>query len=579
LSRFTDPYLRRSRWRPLAGRPVLLAVALAALALPAATFATSKRGGTGAPAAGAGSGGARAGAAPSGKGSTDTRAGSPDTRAARKHSGGSAAGEPVANKKGGAPASARSRAKRTPARGAASSHTGGSAAGVTLTGARCVPQSSCSAKAHVVSRGGYLLLSGRDLEPGMVVAFPGVAMARISRASPVAYCFKARLGMEVRVPSSARSGRIVVRAGAGSHSNAFGPIYVVPYALHPPAPKPAPAPRPNAPPGASAFNDQGMWIWYLADSDGGSVATIAAQAHAADIGTVFVKSSDGSTNFWSQFTPQLVNELHAQGLKVCAWQYVYGTDPLGEAELGAKAVADGADCLVIDAEAQYEGRYAAAQQYIEALRAKIGPDYPLGLASFPYVDYHESFPYSVFLGPGGAQFNVPQMYWKDIGTSVANVYVHTYEENLIYGRPICPLGQTFEDPSAQEIVAFRSLAGPYGACGSSYWDWQETTAAGWAALAAPLSPDATVPQPELTSPLLRAGAKGDQVLWLQEHLASAIASQPTNGIFEASTSANLEQFQRAHGIPASGETEPNTWAAVLALPAVAVHWTGGAPQG
>ena len=163
------------------------------------------------------------------------------------------------------------------------------------------------------------------------------------------------------------------------------------------------------------FDGQGMWIWYVSHSDGGSVASIVAQAHAAGVSTLFIKSSDGSANYWSQFSSQLVAELHAAGLKVCAWQYVYGSNPAGEAALGAEAVANGADCLVIDAEAEYEGNYAAAQTYLTDLRAKIGAEYPLALASFPYVSYHPTFPYSVFLGPGGAQFNLPQMYWKDIG--------------------------------------------------------------------------------------------------------------------------------------------------------------------
>ncbi len=230
---------------------------------------------------------------------------------------------------------------------------------------------------------------------------------------------------------------------------------------------------------------------------------------------------------------------------------------------------------MIDAESQYEGRYASAQTYVETLRAKVGPNYPIGLASFPYVDYHPSFPFSVFLGPNGAQFNAPQMYWHDIGTSVANVFVHTYEENLVYGRPILPLGQTYGGVSANEVVSFRSLASAYGAAGDSFWDWQETPSSDWAALAAPLNPELGVPQPELTSPLLREGARGDQVLWLQEHLASAAPGQPTTGVFEATTKANIEQFQAAHGIAASGETDPNTWAALLALPPVSVRWTGG----
>ena len=126
-----------------------------------------------------------------------------------------------------------------------------------------------------------------------------------------------------------------------------------------------------------------MWIWELRNADGGDVAAIAARARAAGISTVFVKSSDGAANRWAQFNPELVAALKANGLRACAWQYVYGNDPLGEASLGADAIADGADCLVIDAESEYKGKYAAAQQYIAALRATVGPAYPIGLHLVP----------------------------------------------------------------------------------------------------------------------------------------------------------------------------------------------------
>src|SRR6185437_9928868 len=121
------------------------------------------------------------------------------------------------------------------------------------------------------------------------------------------------------------------------------------------------------------------------------------------------------------------------------------------------AVHDGADCLVIDAESEYEGKYVSAQVYIQRLRALIGYSYPLVLAGFPYIDYHPSFPYSVFLGPGGAQYNAPQMYWRDIGTSVAAVYAHTYSLNRIYQRAIFPLGQLYSHPPPRQIVRFREL--------------------------------------------------------------------------------------------------------------------------
>ncbi len=454
---------------------------------------------------------------------------------------------------------------------------------VKITGAQCVPASSCGTKAHEVSARGTLLLQGRGLKSGQAVAFPHSWGAQIARNSPSGRLRTSATGLVVTVPGNAHSGQIAVMLGGGHRSNLYGPIKVVAHALHPPRP-PAPKPVVPAPSGVAstaagtAFAGQGMWIWYMSQSDRGNVAAIVAQAKAAGVSTLFIKSSDGSSNYWSQFSKQLVEELHAQGLRACAWQYVYGTNPVGEAELGARAAAEGADCLVIDAESQYEGLYGAAQTYVATLRAKVGPAYPLGLASFPYVNYHPSFPYSVFLGTDGAQFNAPQMYWHDIGTSVGGVFVKTYEQNLVYDRPILPLGQTYGGVGSSEIVGFRSLSGAYGAAGESFWDWQETSASGWASLAAPLNTSLTVPQPELTSPLLREGAKGDQVLWLQEHLASAIPGLPTTGIFGSQTTEALRQFQTAHGLPATGETDASTWGAVLALPPVEVNWTGGGPQ-
>jgi peptidoglycan hydrolase-like protein with peptidoglycan-binding domain len=431
---------------------------------------------------------------------------------------------------------------------------------------------------------GTLLLTGVGLKAGMTVVFPrawGAApSARISSYTPASRMRTASGGLEVTVPANAHSGDIIVLMSGGRHTSPYGPITVFGHALHPPKPPtPAPAPTPapvSEPASASAFEGQGMWIWYLSKADGGSVASIVAQAHAAGVTTLFIKSSDGPSNFWAQFTPEVVAELHAAGLKVCAWQYVYGSEPAGEAELGAQAVADGADCLVIDAEEQYEGRYAAAQIYIDELRAKIGATYPLGLASFPYVFDHPKFPYSVFLGPGGAQFDAPQMYWKAIGNSVDTVYADTFIDNRIYGHPIFPLGQTYGGVSPEELLRFREEAVDYGSTGASYWDWQETTGAGWSALAAPLTPLTTVvPNPGYME--LSSTSKGDPVLWMQEHLASAEPGQETTGIFSAQTATNLEAFQAAHGIAASGICEAATWQALLALTPVPVSWTGTAP--
>jgi hypothetical protein len=116
--------------------------------------------------------------------------------------------------------------------------------------------------------------------------------------------------------------------------------------------------QPTAPTG-NPFATRGMWIWELAHSDGGNLSNLIADAHRYGVNTLFVKSGDG-TSIWSQFNSALVSTLHAHGLRVCAWQYVYGNHPITEAYVGAAAVKAGANCLVIDAESEYEGKYVSA---------------------------------------------------------------------------------------------------------------------------------------------------------------------------------------------------------------------------
>jgi hypothetical protein len=321
---------------------------------------------------------------------------------------------------------------------------------------------------------------------------------------------------------------------------------------------------------ANPLSGRAMWIWELPNANGGNVASIIQSAHRYGVGTLIVKSSDGNSP-WTQFSSTLAAELHAGGLRVCAWQYVYGNHPVTEAYLGAAAVHDGADCLIIDAESEYEGKYVSAQTYITRLRALIGYSYPLVLAGFPYVDYHPAFPYSVFLGPGGAQYNAPQMYWRDIGTTTDGVFAHTYSYNGIYGRPIFPLGQVYGNPPAHQIVRFRELSRAYGAAGLSWWDWQEASGYDWNALSRPAG-SLTGYVPYTAPPDIGDGAQGDMVVWAQQHLVSAGYPIAISGDFGYHTLLDVEAFQAAHGLTPDGVLGPMTWAALLRYRIARVHW-------
>jgi hypothetical protein len=332
-----------------------------------------------------------------------------------------------------------------------------------------------------------------------------------------------------------------------------------------------PAPTESTP-GVSPFDRQGMWIWYVEKSDGGSISRIVQRAKRYGIGTVYVKSGDGGS-VWSQFTTSLVNSLHRGGLDVCAWQFVYGDSPVAEAKVGAASVKRGADCLVIDAEGEYEGKYAAADRYMRALRGRIGESFPVSLAGFPYVDYHPAFPYSVFFGKGGAQYNQPQMYWKAIGTSVRTVFEHTYFYNRVYGKPIYPLGQTYGGTSRGELQSFRRFAASYDGLAPSWWDWQETTGSGWKGLGSRVHAISGY-RPVSGNPTLKSGSRGDLVVWAQEHLRSAGESVPVTGIYGKVTRAAVRDFQTGAHLKADGVIGLRTWNALLRYQPVRYLWAG-----
>ncbi len=350
---------------------------------------------------------------------------------------------------------------------------------------------------------------------------------------------------------------------------AVGLLTVAPAGAQTP-PAPDVTPTLPAPASIAVFDGDAMWIWLMTRTEGGSATQIAARAKRSGLELVILKAGSERTQ-WTQLNPTFVRTLHAAGIRVCGYHFVYGRHPLSEARLSARIARTGADCLVVDAESDYKGRYLEAEVYMRELRRLVGSDYPVGLTSFPYVNYHSTLPYSVFLGPGGADFNVPQMYWRAIGTSVDRVFRTTYMHNRIYRRPIYPLGQVWMQPPPAEIRRFRTLAAAYGATGVSWWSWQEGTARDFRAVGAPL-PRLLRRLRDPGYPLLTAIWRGDIVVQAQQLLLASGARLRVTGRMDLATRRAVAAFRSARGLGYSGVVNAATWRALLERAPAPVTW-------
>jgi peptidoglycan hydrolase-like protein with peptidoglycan-binding domain len=321
--------------------------------------------------------------------------------------------------------------------------------------------------------------------------------------------------------------------------------------------------------GLSVLRAPSLWIAHA-----GEPAAIAAQAQQAGVRTLLVKAADGTTP-QAQFTPALVSALRASGLTVCGWTFAYGSDPAGEAAAALAAVRAGAQCLVVDAEGSYDSRYGPAQAFVRALRSALGGAFPIALAGQAETLQHPKFPYSVLLGPGAFQLDMPQMYWRDLGLTVSGAYSVAVAENALYGRPIVPVGQLYGGVSAPEVGQFATLAAEYGAGGASFFDLDSAEPAQLAAVVPHLVPAVRLLARAST---IRAGADGDEVLWAQELLDGAGAHLPIGGFYGAQTERAVAGFQRRHRLRRSGVLDAATWRALLRVHPRVPSWAKRPPD-
>lgn len=231
-----------------------------------------------------------------------------------------------------------------------------------------------------------------------------------------------------------------------------------------------------------------MWIWRLRDAENGDVSRIIERAREARLNWVAIKGGDG-TDRWSQLTPALVSSIQEAGFRVLGWVYAYGRNPDGEVDVVDSVLGTGCDGLIVDAEAEFEGKAYQAERYMAAIR-RVHPGAFIAYSTFPLISKHRAFPYAEFGKYSNA--SMPQCYWKLIGLNPEVMMERMRLEWQSWAQsmersghgssvvPLVPVGQGFE-VEPDEVRRFLRSSDDF--TGLSLWSWLHMTPAVWQVLA------------------------------------------------------------------------------------------------
>jgi hypothetical protein len=247
---------------------------------------------------------------------------------------------------------------------------------------------------------------------------------------------------------------------------------------------------------------KGMWLTYplLKHSP---VSAIIAAARAAGLTHLYVevgRSRDGL--YGARGLAALLPAAHRAGIRVLAWVYPFLANLPADVALSVAAAryvapsGDQPDGLLTDVEEFTDE--GSVRAYGQVLRALLGPDEPMAIATFPPQSVPgRTYPFATVALSWNAI--VPMDYWhlqiRPYSADEAYRYVRD-SVRLIRAatrtdEPVEVLGQTFDwyqtgvnSPSAAEIAACAAAARDSGAVGVSFFEWNHATQEEWGALAA-----------------------------------------------------------------------------------------------
>lgn len=226
---------------------------------------------------------------------------------------------------------------------------------------------------------------------------------------------------------------------------------------------------------------KGFFIWKIQACERGDVNAIASLAQQAGLTHLLIKIADGNYGYnisdsGVDLVPPLVRALHTRNIQAWGWHYLYGDDPVGEANNAIQRVRQtGVDGYVIDAEREYKtpGKDRAAATFMNRLRASL-TDLPLTLCSYRFPSYHPQLPWRAFLEK--CDYNMPQVYWQS-SHNPADQLNRTVNEfqNITPFRPIIPVGSAYKAgiwaATPADVVSFMQTAQSLNLEAVNFWEW------------------------------------------------------------------------------------------------------------